>query len=244
MTDPAAHTGSKRAAMPGQGNDDPHMSHGHHDMQHGNHSHHDGHAGHGDHIGQFRRLFWDNLVLAVPVVVFSPMFAMLLGYSVPAWTEWVAAVFGTVMYAWGGRPFLSGAGSELKTRQPGMMLLIALGITVAFVSSWAATLEIINHELEFWWELALLIVIMLLGHWIEMRSLAHTTSALDSLAALLPDEAEKVDGDEVVTVAPAELVVGDVVIVRPGAAVPAEGQIVDGSATMDESMVTGESKTV
>lgn len=105
--------------MPGQGNDDPHMSHGHHDMQHGNHSHHDGHAGHGDHIGQFRRLFWVNLVLAVPVVVFSPMFAMLLGYSVPAWTEWVAAVFGTVMYAWGGRPFLSGAVSELKTRQIG-----------------------------------------------------------------------------------------------------------------------------
>lgn len=107
-----------------------------------------------------------------------------------------------------------------------------------------ATLGILDHELNFWWELALLVVIMLLGHWIEMRSLAQTSSALDSLAALLPDEAEKVDGDDVVTVTPAELVVGDVVIVRPGAAVPADGQIIDGSASMDESMVTGESKTV
>ncbi|MEF3088004.1 heavy metal translocating P-type ATPase, partial [Bacillus altitudinis] len=92
---------------------------------------------------------------------------------------------------WGGRPFLTGAVSELKSRKPGMMLLIALAITVAFFASWAATLGLVHHELEFWWELALLIVIMLLGHWIEMRSLAQTTSALDSLAALLPDEAER-----------------------------------------------------
>src|SRR5699024_11842381 len=145
---------------------------------------------------------------------------------------------------WGGAPFLPGAVSELTHRQPWMMLLIALGITVAFLASWAAPLGLVHHELNFWWELALLAVIMLLGHWIEMRSLAQTTSALDSLAALLPDEAEKVDGDNVVTIAPADLVVGDVVIVRPGAAVPADGQNVDGSASMDESMVTGESKTV
>src|SRR5699024_5693064 len=109
---------------------------------------------------------------------------------------------------------------------------------------WGATLGILDHELNFWWELALLVVIMLLGHWIEMRSLAQTTSALDSLAALLPDEAEKIDGDEVVTVAPAELVVGEVVMVRPGAAVQTEGQHVDDSASTDESTVTGESKTV
>ena len=151
---------------------------------------------------------------------------------------------GTIIYFWGGQPFLTGAVSEIRARQPGMMLLIGLAITVAFLASWGATLGILDHELNFWWELALLVVIMLLGHWIEMRSLAQTTSALDSLAALLPDEAEKVDGDEVVTIAPADLVVGDVVIVRPGAAVPADGQIVDGSASMDESMVTGESKTV
>ena len=125
-----------------------------------------------------------------------------------------------------------------------MMLLIGLGITVAFLASWAATLGLVHHELEFWWELALLIVIMLLGHWIEMRSLAQTTSALDSLAALLPDEAERVEGDETVKVDPAELRVDDVVIVRPGGSVPADGTIVDGRADMDESMITGESRPV
>ncbi|WP_246043195.1 heavy metal translocating P-type ATPase [Tessaracoccus massiliensis] len=117
-------------------------------------------------------------------------------------------------------------------------------ITVAFVASWGASSGVLSHELNFWWELALLVVIMLAGHWIEMRSLAQTSSALDSLAALLPDEAEKVVGDGVVKVAPAELTVGDVVIVRPGSAVPADGRIIGGSASMDESMVTGESKTV
>ena len=186
------------------------------------------------------------LVLAIPVVAFNPMFADLLSYQLPdtAWVWWVSPILGTIIYFWGGRPFLTGAVSEIRSRQPGMMLLIGLAITVAFIASWGATLGILDYELNFWWELALLVVIMLLGHWIEMRSLAQTTSALDSLAALLPDEAEKVDGDDVVTVAPAELVVGDVVIVRPGSAVPADGQIVDGSASMDESMVTGESKTV
>ena len=118
---------------------------------------------------------------------------MLLGYPLPA-AGWVglglaAARHGHVL--WGGRPFLTGAVGEIRARQPGMMLLIALAITVAFVASWGASLGLLHHELDFWWELALLIVIMLLGHWIEMRSLAQTTSALDSLAALLPDEAER-----------------------------------------------------
>lgn len=220
-----------------------HIDHKRHGEHHG-HEGHSGHEGHGDHVGQFRRLFWVNLVLAIPVVAFSPMFAMLLGYSVPAWSTWIAAVLGTVMYVWGGSPFLTGAVSEIKTRAPGMMLLIALGITVAFFASWAATLGLIHHELEFWWELALLVVIMLLGHWIEMRSLAQTTSALDSLAALLPDEAERVDGNEVSTVHPGELRVDDIVIVRPGGSVPADGVIVDGRADMDESMITGESRPV
>src|SRR5690625_3354284 len=186
------------------------------------------------------------LVLGSPVVAFNPMFGDLLGYQLPdaTWVWWVSPILGTIIYFWGGQPFLTGAVSEIRARQPGMMLLIGLAITVAFIASWGATLGLLDHELNFWWELALLVVIMLLGHWIEMRSLAQTTSALDSLAALLPDEAEKIDGDEVVTIAPADLVVGDVVIVRPGAAVPADGQIVDGSASMDESMITGESKTV
>ncbi|MCI2266217.1 heavy metal translocating P-type ATPase [Sediminivirga luteola] len=228
--------------------------HGGHDHRHDggsadqshHHSHHGGHAGHGDHVGQFRRLFWIMLALAVPVVGFNEMFAHLLGYHLPdaAWVWWVSPVLGTIVYAWGGWPFLTGALSEIRSRKPGMMLLIGLAITVAFVASWGASLRLLDHELNFWWELALLVVIMLLGHWIEMRSLAQTTSALDSLAALLPDQAEKITGDDVVKVAPADLAVGDLVIVRPGSAVPADGRIVDGSASMDESMVTGESKAV
>ncbi|MGF0118567.1 heavy metal translocating P-type ATPase [Promicromonospora sp. Marseille-Q5078] len=216
-----------------------------HDM-----SGHGGHGGHGDHVGQFRRLFWIMLALAVPTVALSPMFAMVLGYDLPdaAWVAWVSPVLGTVIFAWGGRPFLTGAVSELRAREPGMMLLIGLAITVAFVASLGASLGLLDHQLDFWWELALLVVIMLLGHWIEMRSLAQTTSALDSLAALLPDEAERVDGEgadqRVVTVAPSDLRVGDVVLVRPGGSVPADGRVVDGRAEMDESMVTGESRTV
>ncbi|WP_396643612.1 heavy metal translocating P-type ATPase [Microbacterium sp.] len=174
------------------------------------------------------------------------MFAMLVGYQLPDFpgAAFIAPALGTVMYVWGGRPFLTGAVAELRARTPGMMLLIALAITVAFLASWGASLGLLDHELEFWWELALLIVIMLLGHWIEMRTLAQTTSALDSLAALLPDETERVEGDDVVTVSPSDLRVDDVVIVRPGGSVPADGRIVDGSADMDESMVTGESRTV
>lgn len=197
-------------------------------------------------MAQFRRLFWVMLALAVPVVAFNDMFADLLGYSLPeqAWVSWVSPVLGTVVYLWGGWPFLTGAVSEIRSRKPGMMLLIGLALTVAFIASWGSSLGLLDHALNFWWELALLVVIMLLGHWIEMRSLAQTTSALDSLAALLPDEAERVEGNDVVTVAPAELNVGDVVIVRPGASVPADGEIVEGSASMDESMITGESKPV
>jgi len=186
------------------------------------------------------------LVLAVPVVGLSPMFAMLIGYELPAvpGLTWVAPLLGTVMYVWGGRPFLAGGLSELRSRTPGMMLLISLGITVAFLASWGATLGLLDHQLEFWWELALLIVIMLLGHWIEMRSLAQTSSALDSLAALLPDVAERIEGDELVAVAPADLRAGDRVLVRPGASVPADGTVIEGRADVDESMITGESRAV
>jgi Cu2+-exporting ATPase len=197
-------------------------------------------------VQRFRRLFWVMLLLAVPVVVLSPMFAMLLGYELPTGgvLGWVPPLLGTILYAWGGSPFLTGAVSELRARRPGMMLLIGLAITVAFLASWGATLGLLSHTLEFWWELALLIVIMLLGHWLEMRSLARTTSALDSLAALLPDTAEVVRGDAVEKIAPADLAVGDLVLVRPGGSIPADGRIVDGEAELDESMVTGESRTV
>ena len=232
-----------------------HAEHTHADhageADHAGHAGHEGHAGHshhdhGDHVGQFRRLFWIMLVLAVPVIVFSDMFAMLIGYELPdvAALAWISPVLGTVMYLWGGRPFLTGGVDELRARRPGMMLLIALAITVAFFASMGASLGLLDHQLDFWWELALLIVIMLLGHWIEMRSLAQTTSALDSLAALLPDEAERLEGEATVTVAPTDLRVGDVVVVRPGGRIPADGRIASGSASMDESMITGESRTV
>ncbi|WP_353707663.1 heavy metal translocating P-type ATPase [Cellulosimicrobium sp. ES-005] len=256
---------------PGPGTDDAHQgAHAHHDAhapaahapahahaehdraghaEHDAHAGHDmpGHGGHGDHVGQFRRLFWVMLVLAVPTVALSPMFAMLLGYDLPdaAWLPWVSPVLGTVIFFWGGRPFLTGAVSELRGRKPGMMTLISLAITVAFVSSLGASLGLLAHELDVWWELALLVVIMLLGHWLEMRSLAQTASALDSLAALLPDEAERVAEDgSVTTVAPTDLRVGDLVVVRPGGRVPADGEVASGSADVDESMITGESRPV
>ena len=252
MNNRHAHSGTRPGGHASHHEYSNHEGHaGHNHTEHAGHSGHDhaghsGHAGHGDHVAQFRKLFWIMLVLAIPVVGFNETFAHLIGYQLPdaEWARWISPLLGTVIYFWGGRPFLTGAVSEIRSRKPGMMLLIALAITVAFVSSWGASLNLLDRGLNFWWELALLVVIMLLGHWIEMRSLAQTTSALDSLAALLPDEAEKVDGDEVVKVTPADLEVGDVVIVRPGASVPADGTIVDGSASMDESMVTGESKTV
>ncbi len=186
------------------------------------------------------------LVLAIPLVAFSPMFADLLGYKLPDFpgVQWVSPVLGTVVYFWGGRPFLVGAIDEFKARKPGMMLLIGLAITVGFVASWGATLGLLDHALDFWWEVSLLVVIMLLGHWLEMRSLAQTSSALESLAALLPDEAERIDGDDIVVVTPASLRVGDLVMVRPGGRVPADGEIVTGTADIDEAMVTGESRPV
>ncbi|MFV0425514.1 MAG: heavy metal translocating P-type ATPase [Beutenbergiaceae bacterium] len=184
--------------------------------------------------------------LAVPVVGFSPMFASLIGYPLPEvpWGAWVSPVLGTLIYLWGGAPFLQGAWGEARERKPGMMLLIGLAITVAFLASLGSSVGLLDPQLDFWWELALLVVIMLLGHWIEMRSLAMTTSALDSLAALLPDEAELVEGEEVVTVAPSQLRLADVVLIRPGGRVPADAEVVEGSANMDESMITGESRPV
>lgn len=178
-----------------------HQQHGHpaapekHDHQ--GHSGHEGHGGHHDHVAMFRRLFWISVVLAIPTVLLSRAFAHLVGYDLPdsPVIAWIPAILGTVLYVWGGRPFLTGAVDEVKQRSPGMMTLIALGITVAFLASWGSHLGLLDPQLEFWWELAMLVVIMLLGHWVEMASLARTSSALDELAALLPDEAELLQGD-------------------------------------------------
>lgn len=206
----------------------------------------DRHAGHGPHGEVFRRRFWVSLVLAVPIVVFSAMFADLLGYTLPdaAWVGWVSPALGTVVFVYGGSPFLVGGWHELRDRRPGMMLLIAMAVSVAFAASWVTTLGLGGFDLDFWWELALLIVIMLLGHWLEMRALGSASRALDALAAMLPDTAEKVTTDGVVPVPLGDLAVGDVALVRAGARVPADGRVVDGRAEVDESMITGESRAV
>jgi P-type Cu2+ transporter len=211
---------------------------------HGGHQGHGGHGGHGDHAAQFRDRFWLSLVLTLPVIAYSEMVQEWLRFTPPQFpgSEWVAPVLGTVVFLYGGRPFLEGGVSEARSRQPGMMLLISLAIGVAFVASAATALGL--FDLDFWWELALLIVIMLLGHWLEMRALGQASSALDDLASLLPDDAELVDDGRTRTVAAAELNVGDLVLVRPGGRVPADGVVVDGAAELDESMITGESRPV
>ncbi|MFC9763417.1 copper-translocating P-type ATPase [Rhodococcus jostii] len=206
----------------------------------------DRHAGHGAHGEVFRQKFWISLALSVPVVVFSHMFADLLGYTVPDFpgASWIPPVVGTAIFFYGGAPFLTGAWSELKSRRPGMMLLIGMAITVAFLASWVTTLQIGGFNLDFWWELALLIVIMLLGHWLEMRALGSASGALDALAALLPDTADRVTDDGVTEVPVAELATGDLVLVRAGGRIPADGTVEDGRAEVDESMITGESNPV
>jgi Cu2+-exporting ATPase len=206
---------------------------------------HGEHAGHGNHAAQFRDRFWWSLLLAVPVVAFSHMFADLLGYSLPTGTGWLSPVLGVVVFFYGGWPFLTGAVAEIRARQPGMMLLVALAITVALGASAATSLQIGGLDLDFWWELALLVVIMLLGHWLEMRALGQASSALDALAALLPDEAERIAADGQVELVPLEhLATGDLVLVRSGGRVPADGTITEGTAEVDESMITGESRAV
>ncbi len=223
------------------------MPHGHpHSVLDEDHQVH----GHGEHAGHstamFRERFWWSLILSIPVVIFSPMVAHLLGYPLPEFpgSTWIPPVLDTIIFVYGGTPFLKGGWKELKSRQPGMMLLIAMAITVAFVASWVTTLGLGGFDLDFWWELALLVTIMLLGHWLEMRALGGASSALDALAALLPDEAEKVIDGTTRTVDISELVVGDVVLVRAGARVPADGTILDGAAEFDEGMITGESRPV
>ncbi|MFF7248860.1 copper-translocating P-type ATPase [Embleya sp. NPDC008237] len=195
----------------------------------------------------FRGKFVLSLLLSVPVLVLSPMLADLLGYHEPSFTgsSWIPPLLGTLVFGYGGWPFLTGARDELAARQPGMMTLIAMAITVAFVASWASTLELASQELDFWWELVLLVDIMLLGHWLEMRALGAASGALDALAALLPDEAERVRPDGGFEQIPvAALATGDTVLVRSGARVPADGTITDGAAEFDESMITGESRPV
>jgi Cu2+-exporting ATPase len=204
---------------------------------------HTEHAGH--HVEDFRRRFWWCLALSAPVVAFSEMFADLVGFERPDGTGWVSPVLGTVIFFYGGWPFLIGAEREVRDRTPGMMLLIGLAITVAFVASGATSLGVGDLDLDFWWELALLIVVMLLGHWLEMKAIGQAQGALAALAELLPDTAERITADGVAEEVPlAALQLGDVVLVRSGGRVPADGEIIEGGAEFDESMITGESRPV
>ena len=202
----------------------------------------DRHAGHS--VAMFRDRFWLTFALTIPVIVWSGDPQEWLGYTAPTFpgSELVPPILGTIVFLYGGLVFIQGARRELANRQPGMMTLISLAIVVAFATSWAGTLDL--FEVEIWWELATLITIMLLGHWLEMRSIAQAQGALSALAALLPDSAERITEHGPETVPLHQLAIGDVVLVRPGARVPADGMVVEGSADVDESMITGESHAV
>jgi Cu2+-exporting ATPase len=206
------------------------------------------HVGHDEHAGHdpetFRRRFWLSLLLTVPIVVTSEMVMDWFGYELDVrGISLVGPVLGSIVFFWGGWPFLAGGVAEVKARQPGMMLLITMAIVVAYGASLASSLD--WFDLEFWWELAALVTIMLLGHWQEMRAIGQARGALAALAELLPDDAERVGSDGAIErVSLHELRVGDTVLIRPGGRVPADGTIVDGEAELDEAMVTGESRPV
>jgi P-type Cu2+ transporter len=220
--------------------------HGHGDaaaMEHGPHAEgHDQHAGHS--VAMFRDKFWISLLLTIPVLIWSTDLQDWLGYTAPQFpgSKYLPAILGTVVFVYGGIVFIRGGIAELRERQPGMMTLISLAILVAFVTSWAGTLGL--FEVEIWWELATLITIMLLGHWLEMRSIAQAQGALAALAELLPDTAERIVGDATEAVGLSELRIGDVVLVRPGDRIPVDGTVVAGAADVDESIISGESAPV
>ena len=224
--------------------DGAHAHAGHGDGAHGDHAHGD-HSAHDPAI--FKRKFWLSLALTIPTLVFSVGLQDILGLTGPRFpgSQFIPAVFGVVIFFYGGLVFLKGAVTELRAKQPGMMTLISLAIVVAFGYSAAVTLGL--PGMDFWWELATLVTIMLLGHWIEMSAVMGAQDALGELAKLLPDEAELVTsdghdhGDHVTPVPVSQLKVGDHVLVRPGTAIPADGEVVDGESDVNESLLTGES---
>jgi Cu2+-exporting ATPase len=199
---------------------------------------------HTDHVAMFRRRFWVSLILSVPTLVFSTGLQDILHLTEPRFpgSEWIPAVFGLVIFVYGGRVFLAGGWSELRAHKPGMMLLISLAILVAFGYSLAVTLGL--HGMDFWWELATLITIMLLGHWIEMAAIMRTGDALGELASLIPDVADVLHGDHIMSMAVSQIAVGDLVLVRPGGSVPVDGEVTEGESEVNESLLTGESAEV
>jgi Cu2+-exporting ATPase len=219
-----------------------HMTQHDHQQMTEPHAGHDRHAGHS--VAMFRDKFWLSFALTIPVVFWSPDVQHWLGYTAPTFpgSKFIPPILGTLVFVYGGLVFIRGAWGELADHKPGMMTLISLGIITAFGTSLASTFG--SFKIDVWWELASLITVMLLGHWLEMRAISQARGALDALAALLPDTAERVTGADTESVPLSELRVGDIVLVRPGARVPADGTVVEGTADVDESMITGESKTV
>lgn len=217
------------------------MDHSMHEGHHESHDH-DKHAGHNPDM--FKKKFWLSFALTIPVLIFSETIQELFNYTAPTFpvSEWIPAILGTIIFFYGGLVFLKSAKAELSTRQPGMMTLISLAITVAFGYSIAVSFGL--QGMDFWWELATLVTIMLLGHWLEMASVQNAQGALKELAKLLPDEAELMtkNGTKIVTVA--SLKVGDLVLVRPGSTIPTDGIVIKGESKVNESMLTGESKPV
>lgn len=220
------------------------MDHSHHEHHHDNNEHqeHDKHAGHS--VAMFKDKFWLSLLLTIPVLVYSEMIQHWLNFTPPAFpgSQYVPFVLSTVIFFYGGMVFIRSALGELKAKLPGMMTLISLAIITAYVYS-IATQFFIEGE-GFFWELATLVTIMLLGHWLEMASVAKAENALDAISKLLPDKAEKLVNGKPKQVLVSELKVGDLVLIRPGASIPVDGVIMDGSSSVDEAAITGESKPV
>jgi P-type Cu2+ transporter len=218
-----------------------------HGKQKKSNDHQDDHKrnGHGGHVGLFRRKFWISMLLSIPVLVFSETVQEWLGYSIPdfPFSSWIVPVFSLIVFIIGGLPFLQMARGEIKDKQPGMMTLISMALAVAFLYSAAST--IFNLASTFYWEFVTLIDVMLLGHWIEMRSVRQASGALQEFSKLLPDSANLIGEDgEIEQVNVSELEEGNLVLIRPGESAPVDGEIVEGDSTMDESMITGESKPV
>ena len=212
---------------------------GHHD-----HGDHDEHAGHSPVM--FRKKFWFSLILTLPVVFWSEHIQTLLGYQAPEFfgSTWIPPALGTAIFIYGGMVFIQGAMRELKVLMPGMMTLISLAITVAFLFSWIVQIQLIEAG-ALWWELATLVTIMLLGHWIEMRSIVQAQGALNELAKLLPNTATRINNEGVKEeVAVSDLKKGNLLLVRPGESIPADGVVQKGKSDIDESMITGESRPV
>ena len=201
--------------------------------------------GHRSHEMMFRRKFWVCLALSLPVLAYSPSVQSLLGFTAPPFpgSVWLPFAFSLLVFWYGGIPFLKMARPELRNRKPGMMTLISLAISVAFVYSVAS--RFLQLEKELFWELVTLIDVMLLGHWVEMRSVRRASGALDELARLMPDTAERLDDEGNTSEVPvSELSEGDLVLVRPGSSIPADGEVAEGSSSVNEAMVTGESTPV